>query len=150
MVLNSFDFIDRVASENQWSYDYTMAVIKEYHRFIYLARFTKVAPSYEIDQVWHSHILFSEHYARFCKRVAGKFIHHNPTPSEEKINPNRIDPYEGTKEAYWMVFGKEPPKHIWTPWKYMENVFVDKTKYFIIKKPNFKRFIFSLFKTKSK
>jgi hypothetical protein len=32
----------------------------------------------KIDEVWHTLILFTETYHRFCEYVAGEYIHHRP------------------------------------------------------------------------
>lgn len=36
------------------------------------------APSPTVDVGWHTFILYTRHYADFCEKVAGHFIHHNP------------------------------------------------------------------------
>lgn len=38
-----------------------------------------LAPSEIVDIGWHTFILYTKPYAEFCQRVAGRFIHHNPT-----------------------------------------------------------------------
>lgn len=35
----------------------------------------------EIDEVWHTFILFTRKYAKFCHSVLGEFIHHAPVTS---------------------------------------------------------------------
>ena len=37
-----------------------------------------LAPSAEVDKGWHAFILHTADYAEFCRRVAGRFIHHLP------------------------------------------------------------------------
>lgn len=36
------------------------------------------SPSSMVDIGWHTFILYTRDYAKFCERVAGRFIHHNP------------------------------------------------------------------------
>lgn len=38
-----------------------------------------LAPSAAVDLGWHVFILHTRDYARFCERLAGRFIHHEPT-----------------------------------------------------------------------
>ncbi|QVQ54174.1 hypothetical protein J4H86_11030 [Spiractinospora alimapuensis] len=38
-----------------------------------------LSPSRSVDVGWHTFILYTRHYAEFCARVAGRFIHHEPT-----------------------------------------------------------------------
>jgi len=37
-----------------------------------------LSPSQTVDAGWHAFILHTRHYAEFCQRVAGRFIHHRP------------------------------------------------------------------------
>jgi len=36
-----------------------------------------------IDQMWHTFLLYTQDYSRFCDKYFGMFIHHVPTPSSE-------------------------------------------------------------------
>jgi hypothetical protein len=38
-----------------------------------------LAPSELVDIGWHTLILYTRDYAEFCQRIAGRFIHHQPT-----------------------------------------------------------------------
>lgn len=40
---------------------------------------SKLSPTKVVDPGWHAFILHTEEYARFCDRIAGRFIHHRPT-----------------------------------------------------------------------
>ncbi|NUV72411.1 MULTISPECIES: hypothetical protein [unclassified Streptomyces] len=44
---------------------------------------TELSPSKAVDVGWHTFILHTVDYAEFCERVAGRFIHHVPTPDTE-------------------------------------------------------------------
>lgn len=37
-----------------------------------------LAPSAEVDLGWHTFLLYTNEYADFCERIAGRFIHHRP------------------------------------------------------------------------
>ena len=43
----------------------------------------ELSPSKTVDVGWHTWILHTVDYAAFCDRVAGRFIHHVPTPDGE-------------------------------------------------------------------
>ncbi|MEU6631728.1 hypothetical protein ABZ905_26125 [Streptomyces parvus] len=43
----------------------------------------QLSPSKAVDAGWHTFILHTVDYAEFCERVAGRFIHHVPTPNAE-------------------------------------------------------------------
>lgn len=38
----------------------------------------RLAPSELVDIGWHTMLLYTREYAEFCRRVAGRFIHHAP------------------------------------------------------------------------
>jgi len=40
-----------------------------------------LAPSRLVDAGWHTFVLFTRDYTAFCDRVAGRFLHHEPTDS---------------------------------------------------------------------
>ena len=68
----SFPFSRRLARENDWSLYFAKRVIIEYKRFCYLAMRAghPVAPSDEVDQAWHLHLLYSVGYwEEFCARI---------------------------------------------------------------------------------
>lgn len=37
-----------------------------------------------IDDLWHTHILFTQDYAAMCESVAGRFLHHSPFVDGQK------------------------------------------------------------------
>ncbi|MEV0002261.1 hypothetical protein AB0H28_08245 [Micromonospora sp. NPDC050980] len=46
-----------------------------------------LGPSELVDIGWHTFILHTRDYADFCRRVAGRFIHHQPDPPAEESGP---------------------------------------------------------------
>lgn len=134
LVDNKDAFIERLMNENLWSYEYTIRVIREYRRFIFLTSLDYVSPSFEIDQVWHTHMLFSKDYSKMCQE-RGKFLHHDPI--DKKIK-NRVDPYPFTKKLYKRTFSQEPPADIWTDWKPSHYCYVNSLNDYIIPRGDIK------------
>jgi hypothetical protein len=66
-----------------------------------------------VDELWHTFITFTLDYARFCDDVAGRFIHHVPTPPEAKADPEGAASYRRTLDAYAETFGEEAPPEVW-------------------------------------
>ncbi|WP_416671930.1 glycine-rich domain-containing protein [Egbenema bharatensis] len=65
----------------QWTKTKTVKAISRYLRFLYLVHqypSLQLAPTYEIDQVWHQHILDTQKYAADCQWLFGRLIHHFP------------------------------------------------------------------------
>ncbi|MCR8558773.1 hypothetical protein KXD93_14035 [Mucilaginibacter sp. BJC16-A38] len=82
---------------------------KQYKRFIFLCTMKgskRVPFSYAVDQMWHSHILFTQDYISFCDKVNGKYIHHCPVEVDEE-NKTAIESLEfETLELYKTTFGE--------------------------------------------
>lgn len=45
----------------------------------------------DIDDMWHTFLLFTKEYALFCKEYLGVFFHHSPTSNEEKMAMTQQD-----------------------------------------------------------
>jgi len=137
-----FTFSDRLAKENGWSKGFALRAIEEYKRFMFLVCVTNqpLAPSEEIDQVWHLHLLYTRSYWKeFCGEVLKREIHHGPTRGgpEEKDKFNNW--YDQTLLYYRQKFHNDPPPDLWpTPYlRFRHTDFrrVDRNKNWIIKKP---------------
>ncbi len=66
-----------------------------------------------IDRLWHTFLIFTKLYAAFCKEVAGRFLHHEPTSEHEKKSDVSRARYQRFLEQYHVEFGEEPPAHLW-------------------------------------
>lgn len=42
-----------------------------------------------LDEMWHTFLLFTRDYARFCEAYLGGFLHHVPTPPDAKARYRR-------------------------------------------------------------
>lgn len=92
-----------------WS-RYTAEKVKtQYIRFLYLkavyGKQYSLPPSIEIDEFWHNHILFTEKYHRDCKKIFGKFLHHNPAHGQSVDELKRMFDEE-TQSLYFREFGE--------------------------------------------
>ena len=76
----------------------------------------------EIDEFWHTMILFTERYEKFCDAVFGHFLHHVPAEEgrlRDKLAGKSLsrelkaDGYRKTVELYQAITGNAPPKLIW-------------------------------------
>ncbi len=50
----------------------------------------------EIDDMWHTFLLFTKDYISFCKKYIGKYFHHTPSVDSKKI----------TKEEFKIDFSR--------------------------------------------
>ncbi|HEY9584669.1 MAG TPA: hypothetical protein VJI33_03805 [Candidatus Paceibacterota bacterium] len=106
-----------LAERKRWSVKRCLAVDQEYRRFIALHVIhpkAGISPSKLVDEMWHTHVLFTRDYAKFCETIAGKFIHHNPFLKADQNRPEVKKVPHRTMMLYRRHFGKPDPK-IW-PW----------------------------------
>jgi hypothetical protein len=57
----------------------------------------------QVDEVWHSFILFTREYAAFCQEAFGQFIHHVPRTSRSPVAETGGESF---LTAYAEVFGE--------------------------------------------
>lgn len=100
-----------------WTQFYAERAIAEYRKFAFLTVVAnhQVVPSDSVDQVWHTHMLFTQSYwEEFCPKVLGKTLHHHPTRGgrAERAAFHRL--YAQTIASYRQFFGS-PPTDIWSP-----------------------------------
>lgn len=108
-------FEQRLARDNGWTDEYSLRVVTEYKRFVYLAMTLghPVTPSDQVDQAWHLHLTYTRDYWDvFCAEVLEKPFHHEPTQGDESERIKFFNWYAQTLTAYRNIFG-EPPQDIW-------------------------------------
>ncbi|WP_153770318.1 hypothetical protein [Labrenzia sp. CE80] len=112
----SFPFSSRLARENGWPLEFADHVIGEYLKFAYLSRLDagSVTPSDEVDQAWHLHLTYTQHYWGPFKDALGAPLHHMPTKGGGNQAAYFHATYEKTLNLYRQEFG-EPPADIWPP-----------------------------------
>ena len=137
-------FSDRLARENHWSLAYSIRVIDEYKKFMFLAVTSGhvVTPSDQVDQAWHLHMVYTRSYWQdFCGNILQQEIHHGPTQggASERVKFENL--YERTKETYFKKFGVNPPTDIWpsTEERFSSHQHrrIDLKNYWVIPRPRF-------------
>jgi hypothetical protein len=111
-------FVQRLASENGWTSEFSSSAINEYKRFAYLACVTDgvVTPSYAVDQVWHRHLVNTRQYWNtFCGEVLGRELHHTPSTGGAAEAEKYRAGYQLTLARYRDEFGVDAPANIWPP-----------------------------------
>ena len=79
--------IDRMIIKHGWSAERTYNAIANYRRFLYLSKTLNepITPTFEVDAIWHEHILHTNKYCLDCQKIFGGYLHHFPTPAKWKI-----------------------------------------------------------------
>lgn len=109
-------FDQRLTRENDWSIDFAHVTIEECKKFTYFAIVSghPVTPSDEVDQAWHLHLTYSEHYwDEFCPNILGYKLHHGPTKGGTVEDDKFEKWYLRTKAVYEIEFGAWPSEKFW-------------------------------------
>lgn len=90
------DYIDKVKQRylqehpNKTEADFSWLFF-ELKRYFILAHIMKKAPMFseEVDEIWHTMILFTREYEQFSKRFLGEMLHHIPNVTKEPAPQER-------------------------------------------------------------
>ena len=94
-----------------WNDERANTAVFEYRKLLVLAKLgVHVVPGKDIDEIWHSHILFSQNYAKDCNEFFGYFLHHKPADgSTAEDNAKRKLSHANMIVMYKHYFCQEPP-----------------------------------------
>ena len=104
---------ERIAKEGSIAEHRIEAAVTEFRRYMALIALgceDLGMHSEEVDEVWHSFILFTREYSEFCTRACGQMIHHRPNTSARPQLPESSVPE--FKEGYEKFFGPLP--QVWS------------------------------------
>lgn len=105
----------RLARKMEWHHNYTLRVIDEYRKFLYLLKTAghMVTPSKAVDEVWHLHLIYTHSYWEvLCVGIFKEAVHHHPGDGSTADMEKYAAIYERTLDDYSAVFG-EPPVEVW-------------------------------------
>lgn len=117
------DIIEKFCSEYSVNKELAKEYFIEVKKFLYLCSSSDevLAPSTEIDKIWHTFILFTKDYRLYCMHFLGKFIDHVPEVNK-KDAPHCENYLLNTITNYKSVFG-ELNDNVWQiPRKTEENI----------------------------
>ena len=100
--------ITRYMKDNNVSYEVAEQIFMEMVKFLYIAgtnRGQSFTPSKQIDEMWHTFILFTKEYAEFYQEYFGFFIHHTPNDSIKYGAKSTSTTYQETNKMMRKVFG---------------------------------------------
>lgn len=91
-------------------------IAKEYSRYLgIIAAYPqdRFPVSEEVDEMWHTHILFTRDYRRMSDAIRGEYINHDPILTE--ADRLALEPYyhKGTLVRYREIYGEAAPRWLW-------------------------------------
>jgi hypothetical protein len=69
--------------------------------------------SRDVDNFWHTFLLFTKDYTLFCKKMFGKFIHHEPMDKKYDDVSVPLAKKALFMRAYEELFNEKPPEKVW-------------------------------------
>lgn len=108
--------VDRYCRDHEVPRDLGAARAREMLRYLVLCALNPRAGygmAGKVDDVWHTFIIFTHEYTRFCEEVAGRYIHHAPNLPDADEEGGDPDAYRQMLTDYELVFGDEPPAEHW-------------------------------------
>jgi hypothetical protein len=69
--------------------------LKQYYAVALLDPCNYHAVSSAVDPYWHAHILHTKEYSRFCEKVYGQYMHHDPLDHADTAKVQRVAGYYG-------------------------------------------------------
>lgn len=96
--------VEKFASEHGMDLFLAKMYFMELKKFLFLCSISeeRLAPSKEIDKIWHSFILFTKDYRFYCINFLGRFIDHIPDTGKTKPEGNYL---ANTLNKYDEIFG---------------------------------------------
>jgi len=107
----NLDFVKkRLQDQHNWKESGSEQARLDFLRFMSLTKLVKeqLVPSVQVDEFWHSFILFTKEYKSWCENNwgDGEFLHHQPGHKEDDGT------WERTCQLMHQVYGVEwAPKH---------------------------------------
>ena len=100
--------INKAREENDWEEEYAREVFRNFCVYIAIAGTASfgAVPVSPIDEFWHTFILHTRSYARFCKLVFNKHLHHQPGDGSEETKERFSENKAKTGELFEALSGK--------------------------------------------
>lgn len=79
--------IKRIVKENGFSERLATSILDETLVYLHATQHTDLSlgPSGLVDIGWHTFILYTREYAKYCETAFGHFVHHCPTDREGEV-----------------------------------------------------------------
>lgn len=96
-----------VNTANKW--------ILEYRKFLVMAYLTDkmISPSEQVDQVWHLHMTYTQHYRAMCRTLIEHDFKHSPSAGGGTEGQKFENIYDDTLSFYKAVFTIDAPADVW-------------------------------------
>ncbi len=97
----------RLIHKENWDEGEAREAVRKYKNFLKLRVMNKEligVPTYEIDEVWHAHILHTKQYMEDCQKIFGSYMHHTPASPTGEDSEEMNKHYQNTAQLYENTF----------------------------------------------
>lgn len=99
----------RLVHKENWEMQEAEEAVRKYKNFLRLKVMQEKlisVPTYEIDEVWHAHILHTKQYMEDCSKIFGYYLHHAPASPTGEDSEIMEKYYQKTARLYESTFNE--------------------------------------------
>ena len=110
-------FIENLMNEQMIDTNTVNRWLLEYRKFLVMAYLSDkmISPSEQVDQVWHFHMTYTQHYRATWQSLIRKEFKHSPSNGSVSDGEKFERIYGDTLTFYSDVFLSDPPDDVWEP-----------------------------------
>jgi len=111
----NLDYLIDYMAKKGHSREFLEQGVDEYKRYINIciAHPDQAFPiSRAVDEIWHTHILFTRDYFAMCEALGISYLHHSPSTSEEDRQSYKAD-YALFRRIYAETYGEGANPEFW-------------------------------------
>jgi len=101
--------VARLVTKENWEKKAAVEATRRYKNFlilIYKNPGIVTSPTFDIDAVWHAHILHTKKYTHDCNIIFGKYLHHTPSTDMEEEQAFLERASRNFSQLYTQEFGE--------------------------------------------
>lgn len=108
-------FLDNLMSEQLIDANTANKWLLEYRKYLVLAYLTDqmISPSEQVDQVWHLHMTYTQHYRATYQTLIERDFKHSPSAGGSSEGKKFQNIYGDTLDFYKAVFLMDAPTDVW-------------------------------------
>mmetsp|Transcript_10629 Transcript_10629/g.12098 ORF Transcript_10629/g.12098 Transcript_10629/m.12098 type:complete len:453 (-) Transcript_10629:480-1838(-) len=108
-------FLDNLMMEQLLDANTANKWLLEYRKYLVLAHLTDnmISPSEQVDQVWHLHMTYTQHYKATYQTLIERDFKHSPSSGGSSEGKKFEKIYEDTLDFYKQVFMTDAPPDVW-------------------------------------
>jgi hypothetical protein len=110
-------FLDNLMHEQLIDVNTANKWLLEYRKYLVMAYLSDqmISPSEQVDQVWHLHMTYTQHYRATCDTLVEREFKHAPSSGGSSEGDKFKSIYADTLSFYRAIFLLDAPSDVWEP-----------------------------------